>query len=261
MAETLVVVPVDGTISEMRQWGHSHRDYPSEDSRNKALQLIENLSAHTDKVINSDVDLRFSKVLNEAMVLALDKLLELQEKQKKNIKENQNKKLKQILEYQEELVALRKRYLSSSMSSSSSGDNSQMEAIKQRMEELKALIMDLSLRINVLQVFYNDIQYYDKFEITDGFREYDTNIFSASESLHNCGLAFDFNYKVYDYVEREIVYRVFAKYGIVCPLYAVNGIDSGCHMEYSSQEKYQGELLDNVDLDVLVQTYIDYYDL
>ena len=77
MAETLVVVPVDGTISEMRQWGHSHRDYPSEDSRNKALQLIENLSAHTDKVINSDVDLRFSKVLNEAMVLALDKLLEL----------------------------------------------------------------------------------------------------------------------------------------------------------------------------------------
>ena len=57
MAETLVVVPVDGTISEMRQWGHSHRDYPSEDSRNKALQLIENcdcnshaISSFADKV-------------------------------------------------------------------------------------------------------------------------------------------------------------------------------------------------------------------
>ena len=261
MAETLVVVPVDGTISEMRQWGKAHRDYPSEELRNKALKLIENLSAHTEKARNQDVDLRFSKVLNEALVLALDKLLEIQEEQKSKIRANQEKKLKQILDYQEELVALRKRHLSSTMSSNSSSGGSQADAIKKRMDELKALISDLSLRINVLQIFYNDIQYYDKFEITDGFREYNTLIYSADESLHNYGLAFDFNYKVYDYVEREIIYRVFAKYGIVCPLYAVNGVDSGCHMEYSSKEKYQGELLDNIDLDVLVQTYIDYFDL
>lgn len=259
-AETLVVVPIDGTLSEMRTWGKQNRDYPSEELRNEALSLIENLSAHTDKVYDSSIDLRFSKSLNEALVSALDMLKEVQEEQKDSIRENQNTKLNKILEYQEELISLRKKYASMNSSSSEDG-NSQAEAIKARIETLEALIADLALRINVLQVFYDDIQYYDKFVITDGFRETDTNIFSANESLHNYGLAFDFNHKVYDYVEREIVYRVMGKYGIVCPLLAVNGIDNGCHMEYSSKASYQGDILDDVDLDILIQLYIDYYEL
>jgi hypothetical protein len=71
---------------------------------------------------------------------------------------------------------------------------------------------------------------YDKFMFTDGFRE-ETVGYGASNSLHKSGAAFDFNANSYSPAEREIVYEIFARHGIACPLSVWNGIDEKMHME------------------------------
>lgn len=73
---------------------------------------------------------------------------------------------------------------------------------------------------------------YDKFMFTDGYRQPDVG-YGSSRSLHKSGMAFDFNAKSFTFEEREQVYKVFARNGVVCPLDVWNGQDEHMHMEMS----------------------------
>jgi len=82
--------------------------------------------------------------------------------------------------------------------------------------------------LDELQTDYPDL--YDKFIFTDGFRNGNVG-YGASDSMHKYGGAFDFNYSSFECDEREIIYYIFGKHNIACPLAFYNGQDEGMHME------------------------------